>query len=145
MQGQRKCFQENGYQEDNENNDTDKDLMAMMDTWPPDSVELCSLCQSPIYLLILHFPLCCCQFVLSAAYFSLLCTKISDGERRQVWCEVKQNAHTQATRQQAGLETVEKLQNVWRQLKRDEKVKWHSDSFSFPLLVNVMHCSHLQC
>jgi hypothetical protein len=48
-----------------------------------------------------------------------------------VWCEVKQNAHTQATRQQAGLETVEKLQNVWRQLKRDEKVTC-TDIFPFP-------------
>lgn len=62
----------------------------------------------------------------------LLCSKISDGERLQVWCEVKQNAHTQATRQQAGLETVEKLQNVWRQLKRDEKVTC-TDYFSLPL------------
>jgi hypothetical protein len=132
MQGERQFGLTNGA-EVNENNHTydDDDLMAMMETWPPDSVELSSLWQILIYLLILHFPLCCCQFVLSAAYFSLLCTKISDGERRQVWCEVKQNAHTQATRQQAGLETVEKLQNVWRQLKRDEKVTC-TDYFSFP-------------
>ena len=46
----------------------------------------------------------------------------------QVWCEVNQSTHKQATRQQAGLEAVEQLQNVWRRLKRDEKVRVHACS-----------------
>lgn len=40
----------------------------------------------------------------------------------QVWCEVEKSSKILATREQAGLEAVEQLQNAWRRLKRDEKV-----------------------
>ena len=62
MLGQRQFVLFNGDEEVNENNHTDDDLMAMLETWPPDSVELSFLWQSLIYFLILHFPLSCCQF-----------------------------------------------------------------------------------
>jgi len=40
----------------------------------------------------------------------------------QVWCEVETSSNILVTREQAGLDAVEQLQNAWRRLKRDEKV-----------------------
>ena len=40
-----------------------------------------------------------------------------------MWCEAEESAQApRVTRQQARLEAVEKLQDAWRRLKRDEKV-----------------------
>jgi hypothetical protein len=145
MQGERQFGLTNGA-EVNENNHTydDDDLMAMMETWPPDSVELSSLWQILIYLLILHFPLCCCQFCVERGIFFYCARKFltANGCRCGArWSRI--HIHRQPGNKRGW--------RLWRSCRTfgansNAMKRWPALTiFPSHRLVNVSHCSDLEC